>query len=104
MGFVLGVLIAQGLLGKSAMSLDLKGAIVTIPQFTFLLPVQPPKASCPPWEFCMVTSSHLCTAHCWLIAGQWLTFLTGLVITLLDYSSSHCDLCCHKTRGCQEVG
>lgn len=59
MGFVLGVLIAQGLLGKSAMSLDLKGAIVTIPQFTFLLPVQPPKASCPPWEFCTVTSSHL---------------------------------------------
>ena len=47
MGFVLGVLIAQGLLGKSAMSLDLKGAIVTIPQFTFLLPVQPPQASCP---------------------------------------------------------
>lgn len=48
MGFVLGVLIAQGLLGKSAMSLDLKGAIVNIPQFTFLLLDQPPKALCPP--------------------------------------------------------
>lgn len=48
MGFVLGVLIAQGLLGKSAMSLGLKGVIVNIPQFTFLLLDQPPKALCPP--------------------------------------------------------
>lgn len=60
MGFVLGVLIAQSLLGKSAMSLDLKGAIVNIPQITFLLLVQAHKAR-PGWEFCVVSSSHFYT-------------------------------------------
>lgn len=79
MGFVLGVLIAQGLLGKSAMSLDLKGAIVNIPQFTFLLLVQPPKALCPPRPV-EVLHGHLLTPLYSLLLvdsrpARWLTFL-----------------------------
>lgn len=78
MGFVLGVLIAQGLLGKSAMSLDLKGAIVNIPQFTFLL-LFPPRLCAPacPVE---VLHGHLLTPLYSLLLvdsrpARWLAFL-----------------------------
>lgn len=80
MGFVLGVLIAQGLLGKSAMSLDLKGAIVNIPQFTFLLLDQPPQGFVPPPRPVEVLHGHLLTPLYSLLLvdsrpARWLTFL-----------------------------
>lgn len=73
MGFVLGVLIAQGLLGKSAMSLDLKGAIVNIPQFT-------PRLCAPPARPVEVLHGHLLTPLYSLLLvdsrpARWLTFL-----------------------------